>query len=70
MEGGFWVGDGDGGGTVVRGCIAFAEVISLDGGGVGADLFLEDVSDGKKEVQRYRWIRAQSISSRSSDSRM
>lgn len=51
MEGCFRVGDDDGGGTVVGGCVALAEVVGLDGGGIGADLFLEGVSDGKRGAE-------------------
>lgn len=50
MEGRLWVDDGDGGGTVVGGCVALAKVVGLDGGGVGADLFLEGVSDKKGQI--------------------
>ena len=40
MEGLFWGGDVDGGGAVVGGGVAFAEVVGLDLVVKGADLFL------------------------------
>lgn len=42
MEGFFWGGDGYCCATVVGGCVSFAEVVGLNFGAVGADLFLWD----------------------------
>jgi hypothetical protein len=42
VEGFFWGGDGYCCAAVVGGCVSFAEVVGLNFGAVGADLFLWD----------------------------
>jgi hypothetical protein len=69
MEGLLRGGDGYGGAAVVRGCVALAEVIGLDLGVPGADLLLCVVS-GLLLGYGMRGLLTQSISSRSSDSRI
>lgn len=68
MKGCVWIANGDGGGTVVGGRVALTEVVSFDGGGVATDLFLGGISE--RMGFRRLMILTQSISSRSSDSRM